>query len=159
MEDLIKILPGLVKALPGSEEVREAVLFAMWKKAAGEGLRIHAIPISVEGRKMRIAVRDPIWKKHLEKLAAQLLERTNRLMRSAELKFLAFEVDESRFRSHQGAKDELGGSDKDPDTIVTGSLAKQSRAIRDPKLRKLFLESAAAYLEMQRLREKTSGDN
>ncbi len=45
MEDLFRTLPKLLKEMSDSEEVREAVVFAAWRKIAGESLQTHAIAL------------------------------------------------------------------------------------------------------------------
>ncbi len=153
MDDLIKILPELAKSMPDAPELREAVLFALWRKAAGKGLRDHTIPVSVEGKTMHVAVRDPIWKRNLEKLAPQLLDRINRLMGSKGVAYIAFEMDESLFQA-QAAAERTVASATDSIREVPAVVKQRSEAIRDPELRRQFLDAARAYLGTRQSKEE-----
>ena len=44
MNELFRALPALLKQMEDNEPLREAVIFAAWRKIAGEGLREKAVP-------------------------------------------------------------------------------------------------------------------
>ena len=65
MEDLFRTLPKILKEFEDSAQVREAVVFATWKKAAGKSLCDHAVPTSLDEKRLSVAVKDETWKSHL----------------------------------------------------------------------------------------------
>ena len=152
MEDLFKMLPGLMKSFPDSPEVHEAVVLAVWRRAAGEGLREHALPISLDGKRLSILVRDEIWKRHMESMAPQLLFRLNALLEISRVDFLEFRVDDAAFDSTR--EETTYPKDIEKETAqLPQSLRKKADKIKDPALRKDFLDSAEAYLSMRELRK------
>ncbi len=44
MEALFRALPKLLREFEDTEEVREAVVFAAWRRIAGESLSEHTVP-------------------------------------------------------------------------------------------------------------------
>ena len=80
MEALIKTLPAVLRASGNAPEVAEAAAIAAWKHAAGEHLKDHALPISLQDRTLKVAVRDAIWQKQLHSMRGQMLFRVNNLL-------------------------------------------------------------------------------
>ena len=80
MEALIKALPAVLRASGNAPEVAEAAALAAWKHAAGEQLKDHALPLSLQDRILRVAVRDAIWQKQLHSMRGQMLFRVNSLL-------------------------------------------------------------------------------
>jgi predicted nucleic acid-binding Zn ribbon protein len=80
MEALIKALPAVLRASGNAPEVAEAAALAAWKHAAGEHLKDHALPLSLQDRILRVAVRDAIWQKQLHSMRGQMLFRVNSLL-------------------------------------------------------------------------------
>jgi hypothetical protein len=65
MHELFRALPPLLKEFDDNDEVRQAVVFAAWRKIAGETLRERAVPIRLYKKHLIIAVMSETWKKHL----------------------------------------------------------------------------------------------
>lgn len=80
MEGLIKTLPAVLRASGNAPEVAEAAAIAAWKHAAGEQLKDHALPLSLQDRTLKVAVRDAIWQKQLHSMRGQMLYRVNSLL-------------------------------------------------------------------------------
>ena len=74
MVDLTKLLPRLLRANP------EMAAKLAWSRAAGEGLRRNAIPVSLFGKTLTVSVADALWQKQLQSMAAELLFRINTLL-------------------------------------------------------------------------------
>ena len=77
MEDLVRALPALLKEFDDNETVREAVVFAVWRRIAGESLRGHAVPYRLFQKHLIVAVTSATWKKHLESLSGQMIFKLN----------------------------------------------------------------------------------
>lgn len=80
MEALIKALPAVLRASGNAPEVAEAAALAAWKHAAGDQLKDHALPLSLQDRILKVAVRDAIWQKQLHSMRGQMLFRVNSLL-------------------------------------------------------------------------------
>jgi len=80
MEGLIKTLPAVLRASGNAPEVIEAAAIAAWTHAAGENLKDHAVPVSLQDRTLTVAVSDAIWQRQLHIMRGQMLFRVNSLL-------------------------------------------------------------------------------
>ncbi len=158
MEDLFRTLPKILKEFEDSQEVREAVIFATWKKAAGKSLCEHAVPTSLDEKRLIVAVKDETWKRHLESLAGQMIFKINSLLSRASVTFIEFRVDEELVAEKTGK-----GRDKESEAKlrklaleeVSTNLQNSAETIQDEKLRAQFLLAAGSCL----VRKKKFGDS
>jgi predicted nucleic acid-binding Zn ribbon protein len=97
MEALIKTLPAVLRASGNAPEVAEAAAIAAWKHAAGEQLKEHALPLSLQDRTLKVAVRDAIWQKQLHSMRGQLLFRVNSLLGQPIVGAIEFIIDPSLY--------------------------------------------------------------
>ena len=143
MNQLIKSLPGVLRAAGDSAEVAEAAAIAAWKHAAGEGLKDHALPLKLENRTLRVAVVDVIWQKQLHSMRGQLLFRVNSILGQPVVSAIEFEVDpklfQTRARQQQQPEEPL-------DNEVPLELWSAANAIHDKELRRSFLKTAMTSL-------------
>ncbi len=143
MNQLIKSLPGVLRAAGDSTEVAEAAALAAWKHAAGDGLKEHAVPLKLENRTLTIAVADAIWQKQLNSMRGQLLFRVNTLLGKPLVSALDFVVDPKLAKpsaEQPAQRDEL------LDNEVPLELWSAANAIQDKELRKKFLKTALLSL-------------
>src|SRR5215813_12949980 len=138
MNQLIKSLPGVLRAAGDSTEVAEAAAIAAWKHAAGDGLKGHAVPLKLENRTLTIAVADAIWQKQLHSMRGQLLFRVNSILGKPLVGALDFVVDPKVAKppAEQSAQEEL------LDNEVPLELWTAASAIQDNDLRRKFLKTA-----------------
>ncbi len=94
MHELFRALPALLKEFEDNQDVREAVIFAAWRKIAGETLRDRAVPHRLFKKHLVIAVMSDTWKKHLEHLSGQMIFKLNSVLGSAVVTYIEFRVDE-----------------------------------------------------------------
>jgi len=143
MNQLIKSLPGVLRAADNSAEVAEAAAIAAWKHAAGEGLKEHAVPLRLEHRTLRVAVVDAIWQKQLHSMRGQLLFRMNSILGQPVVGTIEFEIDPKLFnaRTEQPSQPE-----ELLDNEVPLELWSAANAIHDKELRKSFLKTAMTAL-------------
>ena len=150
MEDLFKILPKMLDLLEDSEEVREAVVFATWRKTAGDSLSSHTLPISLKDKRLSVAVRDKTWKVHLKSLAGQMIFKLNSLLGSAVVTFIEFRIDEKAVASKLGSFDDQTISDEELKELALEQVSPELRAsaekIDDDELRYQFLLAAGSCL-------------
>lgn len=146
MNQLIKSLPGVLRAAGDSTEVAEAAAIAAWKHAAGNGLKEHAVPLKLEDRTLTIAVADAIWQKQLHSMRGQLLFRVNSILGKPLVGALDFVIDPKLVKppvEQPAQRDEL------LDNEVPLELWSAASAIQDKDLRKKFLKTALVSLRQK----------
>lgn len=150
MEDLIRAFPALLKEFDENEAVREAVVFAVWRKVAGESLRGHAVPLRLFQKHLIIAVTSATWKKHLESLSGQMIFKLNSALQQAAVTFIEFRVDEPTVLQERAKHENSTISDEELEEIaldeVTPKLRHSADAIKDDNLRYQFLLAAGSCL-------------
>ncbi|HSE22582.1 MAG TPA: DciA family protein [Pyrinomonadaceae bacterium] len=147
MDNLIKSLPGVLRAAAGSPEVAQAAAFAAFIHCAGEGLRSHAVPrtLSDEGT-LVIAVADPLWQKQLHSMVPQLIFRTNTLLGTAIVKHIVFQVDPVAVNANRKA---IVKTEEIKDSDIPLELRSAANAIHDRELRLAFLKTAVTSIKRQ----------
>jgi hypothetical protein len=143
MNQLIKSLPGVLRAAHNSPEVAEAAAIAAWKHAAGEGLKDRAVPLKLEDRKLLVAVADAIWQKQLHSMRAHLLFRMNSTLGQPIVGEIEFVIDPklaTRVEEQKPANEPL-------DNEVPLELWSAANAIHDKELRRSFLKAAMVSLK------------
>ncbi len=95
MNQLIKVLPSILRAAGDSPEVAEAAAIAAWKHAAGDGLKGRAVAVKLENRTLTVLVADAIWQKQLHSMRGQLLFRVNTLLGQPLVGTIDFVIDPS----------------------------------------------------------------
>ena len=143
MNQLIKSLPGVLRAAGDSAEVAEAAAIAAWKHAAGNGLKEHAVPLKLEDRTLTIAVADAIWQKQLHSMRGQLLFRVNSILGKPLVSTLDFVVDPKLVKP---TAEQPTQREKVLDNEVPLELWSAASAIQDKELRKKFLQTALLSL-------------
>jgi hypothetical protein len=150
MEDLVRALPALLKEFDENEAVREAVVFAVWRKIAGEFLREKAVPFRLYQKHLIIAVESETWRKHLEQLSGQMIFKLNSALRQAVVTFIEFRIDEMTIEKERAKKRIDLLSDEEFEEIaleeVTPKLRMSADAIKDDNLRYQFLLAAGGCL-------------
>jgi hypothetical protein len=143
VNQLIKSLPGVLRAAGDSAEVAEAAAIAAWKHAAGDGLKEHAVPVKLEDRTLTIAVADAIWQKQLNSMRGQLLFRINSILGKPVVGTLDFVVD-PKVAKPQAEQPALRAEPLDNEVPL--ELWAAANAIADKELRKRFLKTALLSL-------------
>jgi len=144
MNQLIKSLPGVLRASGNAEEVAQAAAIAAWKHAAGDGLKDHAVPVKLEHRTLTVAVADVIWQKQLHAMRGQMMFRVNSILGQPIVSAIEFVIDPKIAK----ARPELPKSADEPlDNEVPLELWSAANAIHDKELRKSFLRTTIASLK------------
>jgi len=150
MEALFRQLPKLLKEFEDTEEVREAVVFAAWRRIAGEGLSEHTVPFRLFNKHLIIAVADKMWKRHLETLSGQMIFKLNSALGQAIVTFIEFRVDEATLAAERAKYHKSQMTDEEQREIaleeVTPKLRRSADAIKDDNLRYQFLLAAGSCL-------------
>jgi hypothetical protein len=150
MDELFRALPALLKEMSDNEPLREAVVFAAWRKTAGEGLRDKAVAFRLYQKHLIVAVESEMWKRHLESLSGQMIFKINSLLGQAQVTFIEFRVDEETVREERA---KLRKNLIDEEALremaleqVTPKLRVAADAIKDDNLRYQFLLAAGSAL-------------
>ena len=150
MEDLFRALPKILKEFDETNEIREAVAFAAWRKIAGETLRFRAVPVRLFNKHLIVAVADRMWKRHLEWLSGQMIFKLNSVLGQAVVTFIEFRIDEETIQQERAKSRENQISDEEQREIaleeVTPKLRVSADAIKDDNLRYQFLLAAGSCL-------------
>ncbi|MDQ3130747.1 MAG: DUF721 domain-containing protein [Acidobacteriota bacterium] len=150
MDELFRALPALLKEFEDNQDVREAVIFAAWRKIAGETLRDRAVPHRLFKKHLVIAVMSDTWKKHLEHLSGQMIFKLNSILGSAVVTYIEFRVDEKSVlenrAKHQKSIVSNENIKENAMNEVTPKLRHSADAIKDDNLRYQFLLAAGSCL-------------
>lgn len=149
MNELFRALPALMKEFEDNSTVREAVVFAAWRKIAGEALRFSAVPVKLAGKHLTVAVSGETWRKHLEHLSGQMIFKINSKLGSAVVTFIEFRVDEAAVKKERAKFQKANLSDISEETAlneITPKMRHKADAIKDDNLRYQFLLAAGSCL-------------
>ena len=150
MEDLFRALPKLLKEFDDSKEVREAIVFAAWRKVAGKSLNTHAVPFRLFEKHLIVAVKDNMWKRHLETLSGKMLFKLNSLLSQAVVTFIEFRIDEATVLKETKSNQMPKLSEEDLREIALNEISPRLRhsadSIKDDNLRYQFLLAAGSCL-------------
>lgn len=150
MQELFRALPKLLKEFEDTEEVREAVVFAAWRKIAGESLSEHTVPFRLFKKHLIIAVADKMWKRHLESLSGQMIFKINSVLGQAVVTFIEFRIEEATLQAERAKHQKNQLTDEQLTEIaldeVTPKLRHSADAIKDDNLRYQFLLAAGSCL-------------
>jgi hypothetical protein len=144
MDELIKSLPTVLRAVGSSPEVAEAAALAAWKHGVGAGLQNHAVAIKLDANILIVEVRDSIWQKQLATMKEQLLFRVNSVLGQPIVKDIELRVNPKAIIATQNptskSADEL-------DNHVPFDLLSAASSIQDKELRQKFLRAAMTTLK------------
>lgn len=149
MNELFRALPALLKEFEDNETVREAVVFAAWRKIAGEALRFSAVPVHLSGKRLTVAVGSEMWRKHLEHLSGQMIFKINSKLGQAVVTFIEFRVDEKAVKEERAKFQKSEAEAISEETAlneITPKMRHSADAIKDDNLRYQFLLAAGSCL-------------
>jgi len=151
MDDLIRTLPKLLRAAGETEEVLEAAALVAWRRVAGEGLRVQAVPFRLYRKTLIVAVLDATWQKQLEAMSGQLLFGLNSLLGQAVVTYIEFRIDPKTVRAAREAVQAEATNRVEQERralkSVTGDVAVAADAIHDEDLRRRFLLAAGSCID------------
>src|SRR3981081_848341 len=93
MIDVARLLPKLLNATGANPEMAEIATKLAWSRAAGAGLRRHAIPFRLFRKTLVVSVADNIWQKQMQSMSAELFSRINRLLGREVVETIEFRID------------------------------------------------------------------
>src|SRR5687767_4980480 len=144
MDAFFRALPGVFEAIDASDEVRQAFVFAAWRRVAGAQLTERTEPLALDEKRLVVAVSDNTWRRNLESLAGQLVFRLNATLGRPLVDFIEFRIDEPAVETALSRKAEPT-ADADSTELPT-EISDSAAAIKDEQLRKAVLNAAANCL-------------
>ena len=147
MQDVFSTLPKMLKDVEGSEALREAFVFAVWKRIAGEALSAQTSPLELRGTRLKVAVSDKTWQRHLQDLSSQMLFKLNAAAGTRTVEFIEFVIDANTVTQNRCRSTALQNEAPVPDDLKAAA-----GSIVDEGLRREFLAAAGNCLaRMERL--------
>ena len=150
MEDLFKIFPALLEKLEGDDELREKLVFAAWRRIAGDELGSRTVAVALEEKRLIVAVENDNWKKNLVSLTPQMIFRLNGALGQSQVSFIEFITDEEKVRlerlRNSDFEDENEELKKAARGEITDELLHSAETIEDITLREKFLAAAGTAL-------------
>lgn len=137
MIDLSRLVPKLLRANGGNLELAVKVA---WSRAAGPGLRRHAVALRCREKTLTVAVADAIWQKQLERMRAELLFRLNNCLGQKLVDALAFQINPREVLAAQPATETREA--KVPPAPLPDELLFAANSITDEDLRARFVRAA-----------------
>lgn len=145
MIDAVLLLPKILARVRDNRELAEAAAKIAWTRAAGEGLRQHALPLGLEQHNLIVAVADSVWQKQLRSMSAELIFRVNKLLQSKVVETIEFRINPGALRASGSARKSMRAEKRAqplPPNVISSAAE-----IDDPELRERFLRAAKNCIE------------
>jgi len=150
MLDLFRTLPGVLNDMENTEIIREAVVFAAWRRVVGDSLAEHAVPLRLDKTKLAIAVSNNTWKRHLQDLCGQMVFKLNAALGAPLVTFIDLHIDEAAvLRERQktaGATSREDEFRRAAEAEISPDLIAAAANIADAEFREQFLLAAGKCL-------------
>jgi hypothetical protein len=150
MQDIFSTLPVLLDQHGDNEDVRRSVIFAIWKRVAGDSLLEHAVPVNLENTTLTIAVADRNWQRNLMELSSEMLFRMNFIFGSSQVKFIEFVIDKSALGNSRNRSADRAEAEAEALDEISEPLRKAADVIENDDLRRKFLLAAGSCLARER---------
>jgi len=153
MLDIFRTLPGILGDMEGVEVVREAVVFAAWRRIAGESLTAHAVPVGLENGTLRIAVSNLNWQRNLKDQCGQMLFKLNAALGATTVTYIELQIDEQAvLNSRTGPQPQDDAFRAAAEKEISDDLTQAAASIEDEELRRQFLLAAGSCLVRKKRR-------
>jgi hypothetical protein len=142
MIDVARLLPKLLNATGANPEMAEIAAKLAWSRAAGEGLRRHAIPFRLFQKTLVVSVADTIWQKQMQSMSAELVSRINRLLGREVVEVIEFRIDPTtveQVRANSETRPQPRDESRGP---IPEELISAAGEIADEELRERFIRAA-----------------
>ena len=139
MTDAALLLPQILARTSENREMTEVAAKIAWSRAAGQGLRRHAVPFRLHGRTLIVSVADAIWQRQLQAMSSELVFRINQLLRRPLVELIEFRVDPAALGRER--EPTVNAKHKSTQPLPV-ELISATAGIADPELRQLFIRAA-----------------
>lgn len=125
-----------------------------WTRAAGDGLRRHAIPFRLFRQTLVVSVADPIWQRQMQSMSGELISRINRLLEREIVANIEFRIDPATVERVRASSPAKGPCERArgpiPDELITAASE-----IADQDLRDRFIRAAENCIARREARAKS----
>jgi|ERR1700686_1664246 len=142
MIDVARLLPKLLNATGANPEMAEITAKLAWSRAAGDGLRRHAIPFRLFRKTLVVSVADRIWQKQMQSMSAELVSRINRLLGREVVEDIEFRIDPAAVEQVRANSDLRQRSEDEACGPIPAELISAAGEIADQDLRERFIRAA-----------------
>lgn len=150
MIDATLLLPQILARTSENREMTEVAAKIAWSRAAGQGLRRHAVPFRLHGKTLIVSVADAIWQKQLQAMSSELVFRINQLLRRPLVESIEFRVDPAALGRRKESTVTAIHNLTQPLPV---DLVSATVGIADPELRQLFIRAAENCIARRELRK------
>lgn len=142
MMDLARLLPKLLNATGANPEMAEIAAKLAWSRAAGDGLRRHAIPFRLYRKMLVVSVADVIWQRQMNSMSGELISRINRLLGREVVDSIEFRIDAVAVEQvRNDLQPQKSAQNEDPRPLPEELISAASE-IADEELRERFIRAA-----------------
>ena len=149
VENIFTAFPKILDQIEADPDAREAFVFAAWRRSVGESMNEQTAPVKLSGSRLKIAVLNETWRRHLVDMAGEILFKVNSNLPSSSITFLDFFVDATQVAAgrlaHPAMRPKVAEETEAEDEI-TRELRDSAAMIQDEDLRKTFLLAAGSCL-------------
>lgn len=154
MLDVFRTLHTVLGDIDGADAVREAVVFAAWRRIAGDSLAEHAVPLKLQHGTLSVAVSSITWQRHLKDLCGQMVFKINAALGVPTVAFIDLRIDERAvLENRQKRSDVRYTNSEDAVKEISPELARAADSIADDSLRRQFLLAAGSCLVRRKRRK------
>lgn len=148
MQELFGTLHFLLDDTDGGPVIRQALVFATWRRIAGELLADQTAPVALHQRRLVVAVSSETWIRHLKELSGQMLYKLNAVAGASMVEFIEFTVDECAVKAERAKhpKAQTLAGDADAMKHISRDVRESAARIKDENLRDQFLHAAGNCL-------------
>lgn len=144
MEEILDLLPNILRQTGYQEAVCEKAVCAAWNRIVGDVVSAHAVPFRLYENRLIVLTSDATWKKQLEMMSPEILYKINRLLGADMVRFIEYRVDPYRIAAHRHQEHEVRFHRLDE---IIRDLEPLVRDLADPDLRAAFLRAASKCIE------------
>ncbi|MEP6847300.1 MAG: DciA family protein [Acidobacteriota bacterium] len=147
MEKIVAAFPKILKQLEINPEAREAFVFAAWRRCIGDGMNEQTAPVELDDTRLKIAVSNETWRRHLVDMSGEILFKLNSRLAIAQVTFLDFFVNraavvEDLQSNPIGRRSETA----EVEEALADEVRESAEAIEDDGLRDAFINAAGSCL-------------
>jgi len=142
MIDVARLLPKLLNATGANPEMAEIAAKLAWTRAAGEGLRRHAIPFRLFRKTLVVSVADAIWQRQMQSMSVELISRINKLLGRVVVEEIEFRIDPTTVEQARADSQPPERARDEAREPIPDELVSAASEITDPDLRARFIRAA-----------------
>ena len=139
MIDAALLLSKMLARAGNVPELNQTAAKIAWQRAAGDGLRAHAVPLRLKDKTLVVGVADAVWQKQLQAMSSELIFRINQLLRQETVRVIEFRINPAAIKDQTSAR---GCSSRGPAQPLPANVISSAVGIEDLDLRERFIRAA-----------------